>query len=524
MSWYRTYRPQTISELNLPEARKELERIRQSGIFQHAYLFTGPKGTGKTSSSRILAKMLNCKKNVEAVKVTLLEKGTKKPFVEPCGVCASCKGITAGTSLCVVEMDAASNRGIDDVRALRERVSLAPSDGLVTVYIVDEVHMLTTEAFNALLKVLEEPPRHVVFVLATTELHKVPETILSRCTIVQYHRASQEELIAAIKRVATAEGTKVDHTALQALADKADGSFRDAIKLFEQLAQGKQHILAADVSDIGEALVSTSRKLLEATKQRSMQEVAKLLREAQRSDWDLVYIQKTMAKLGHDALMRAIEQEQADESVLLRKMLRAISVPLDPLIPIPSLPFELALFSWCEGGDGADDEARQAEAKPTSKQTEKTLQKNVQKEQSLHTSVSVNASIDASKKDGELSAQDKQVSSVELPLHFDIITARWQDILKKVRETNSTLEALLRAARPQKTDRITLTMEVFYGFHKEQLEQEKHRRVLEQVIAEIAEVPVVRTAFVLGEKKNKPTTPKKQDEELAKAAAEALLG
>ncbi|HKY74065.1 MAG TPA: DNA polymerase III subunit gamma/tau, partial [Patescibacteria group bacterium] len=217
MSWYRTYRPQTISELNLPEARKELERIRQSGIFQHAYLFTGPKGTGKTSSARILAKMLNCKKNIEAVRAALSEKEAKKPFVEPCGVCQSCKSITVGTSLCVVEMDAASNRGIDDVRALRERVSLAPSDGLVTVYIIDEVHMLTTEAFNALLKVLEEPPRHVVFVLATTELHKVPETILSRCTVVQYHRASQEELIAALKRVATAEGTKIDHTALQTL-------------------------------------------------------------------------------------------------------------------------------------------------------------------------------------------------------------------------------------------------------------------------------------------------------------------
>jgi len=513
MSWYRTYRPQTISELNLPEARKELERIRQSGIFQHAYLFTGPKGTGKTSSARILAKMLNCKKNIEAVRAALSEKEAKKPFVEPCGVCQSCKSITVGTSLCVVEMDAASNRGIDDVRALRERVSLAPSDGLVTVYIIDEVHMLTTEAFNALLKVLEEPPRHVVFVLATTELHKVPETILSRCTVVQYHRASQEELIAALKRVATAEGTKIDHTALQTLADRADGSFRDAIKLFEQLAQGKQHILAEDVKDIGEALTSVAQKLLEAAKKQSVQEVARLLQSAQRSDWDMAYIQKSMVRMGHDALMHAVEQGNTKESILLQKMLQAVSVPLDPLLPLPSLPFELALFRWCEGEDGVEEHDEEASI---SAKAEKQQQKHAQKEQP-----------DApkeSRENKESSMQEKQISSIELPIHFDIITTRWQDILKKVRETNSTLEALLRAARPQKTDRITLTIEVFYGFHKEQLEQERHRRVLEQVIAEIAEVPVVRTVFVLGEKKNKPLSPKKQDEELAKAAAETLLG
>ena len=213
MSWYRIYRQQTISELHSAVIRQAFDHIRESGSFSHAYLLTGPKGTGKTSSARILAKMLNCEKNTKAVREGQSEsqsnktsKKSVKPFVEPCGVCDSCKRITIGSSLCVTEMDAASNRGIDDIRILRERVNLVPSDGLVSVYIIDEVHMLTTEAFNALLKVLEEPPAHVVFVLATTELRKVPDTILSRCTMIQFSRASQEELMNALKHVAKKEG------------------------------------------------------------------------------------------------------------------------------------------------------------------------------------------------------------------------------------------------------------------------------------------------------------------------------
>ncbi|HCR92385.1 MAG TPA: hypothetical protein DIU47_00295, partial [Candidatus Pacebacteria bacterium] len=142
--WYRTYRPQTISELNLPASREALGRIRDSGSFSHAYLFAGSKGTGKTSSARILAKVLNCEKNEKFVKKALKSADHKAghAFGEPCGACPRCLAITRGNSFCVTELDAASNRGIDDIRALRERVYLAPSDGLVSVYIIDEVHML----------------------------------------------------------------------------------------------------------------------------------------------------------------------------------------------------------------------------------------------------------------------------------------------------------------------------------------------------------------------------------------------
>ena len=172
-SLYREYRPQTFSELvGQDHVARTLRNAVETDQVAHAYIFAGPRGTGKTSTARILAKALNC---VGA------DGALGRPTATPCGVCRHCVPIADGVSLDVVEMDAASNRSIDDVRDLRDKIAFAPVDGRFKVYIVDEVHMLTREAFNALLKTLEEPPDNVVFVLATTEAHKIPETIVSRC-------------------------------------------------------------------------------------------------------------------------------------------------------------------------------------------------------------------------------------------------------------------------------------------------------------------------------------------------------
>ncbi|MBC7293902.1 MAG: DNA polymerase III subunit gamma/tau, partial [Thermoleophilia bacterium] len=190
----------------------------------HAYLFAGPRGTGKTSTAKILAMALNC------------EAGQGKPTAEPDGTCAQCEAIRRGSALDVVEMDAASNRGIDDIRELRDKVHFAPVEGRMKVYIVDEVHMLTPEAFNALLKTLEEPPAHAVFVLATTEPHKVPATILSRCQRFDFRRPSVTEVANVLTRIATQENIQVPEGALTLIARAAGGSFRDAIGILDQLA------------------------------------------------------------------------------------------------------------------------------------------------------------------------------------------------------------------------------------------------------------------------------------------------
>src|SRR5215469_4743338 len=196
MVFYRKYRPQHISDLDSASVRQTLYAVLQKNI-PHAFLFTGPKGLGKTSTARIVAKVVNCEKR-------------KKGETEPCNICSQCVSIASGTNVDVLEIDAASNRGIDEIRELKEKIRLAPVLAIQKVYIIDEVHMLTTEAFNALLKTLEEPPEHAMFILCTTEAHKVPETIVSRCFQIMFKPATDQEIARSLERVAKGENLKIE--------------------------------------------------------------------------------------------------------------------------------------------------------------------------------------------------------------------------------------------------------------------------------------------------------------------------
>ena len=239
MAWYRQYRPKKIAELNIVTVRESLEKMMQSGKIPQTLLFAGPKGTGKTSTSRIIGALLNDPQNEDLVEELYFKgKPSKdKSFTEPDMDRDFAKKVYQGHSFVVQELDAASNRRIDDIRQLKDRINLPPQEGKMTVYILDEVHMLTNEAFNALLKILEEPPAHVVFILATTELHKIPDTIKSRCTMVRFQKANEEELVAALQRILDAEKIKYKKDDLALIAKRADGSFRDAVKILEQACQ-----------------------------------------------------------------------------------------------------------------------------------------------------------------------------------------------------------------------------------------------------------------------------------------------
>lgn len=219
---YRQWRPGSFKDLvGQTAVSRTLSHAISAGRIAHAYLFSGPRGTGKTSTAKILAKSLNC------------EKG---PTPDPCGVCKSCTKIADGTALDVFEIDAASNRGIDEMRDLREKVKFTPAEGRYKVYIIDEVHMLSSAAFNAFLKTLEEPPSYAIFILATTEKHKILPTILSRCQIYDFKRITVPDITQHLKYVAESEGIDAEEAALGLIAEKADGGMRDALSMFDRIA------------------------------------------------------------------------------------------------------------------------------------------------------------------------------------------------------------------------------------------------------------------------------------------------
>jgi len=233
---YRKYRPKVFADVYGQEhVTSTLKNEIKENRIAHAYLFTGSRGTGKTTCAKILAKAVNCENSVDG---------------EPCNECEVCKGLDSGTIYDVVEIDAASNNGVDNIRDLREEANYTPSRGKYRVYIIDEVHMLSTGAFNALLKTLEEPPAHVIFILATTEVHKLPATILSRCQIFDFKRIQPETMSVRLKQVAQLEGMELDDDAAILIARIADGALRDGLSILDQCAGRSKKIDSALVSEV----------------------------------------------------------------------------------------------------------------------------------------------------------------------------------------------------------------------------------------------------------------------------------
>ena len=313
----RKYRPQTFAELIGQDAMVQtLANAIERGRIAHAFLLTGVRGVGKTSTARLVAKALNC----------IGPDGQGGPTIDPCGVCEPCRAIAEGRHIDVIEMDAASHTGVDDVREIIEAVRYASVSARYKIYIIDEVHMLSKSAFNALLKTLEEPPAHVKFLFATTEVNKVPVTVLSRCQRFDLRRIPAEKLVEHFAHVARAEGVDVEEEALQAIARAAEGSARDGLSILDQaIAHGEGRVTADQVRDmLGQADRGRIRRLLETLLSGEVQDTIAQLDEAHSLGVDpgslirglmetLHAVTRAKAGAGVDPLQSAEEREHSAE-------------------------------------------------------------------------------------------------------------------------------------------------------------------------------------------------------------------
>ncbi|MGI5826282.1 MAG: DNA polymerase III subunit gamma/tau [Patescibacteria group bacterium] len=469
-TFYLKYRPQNFQDLDSTAVREELIKIFSSGRPSHAFLFTGPRGIGKTSAARIVAKAVNCE---------------QPQGFEPCNQCESCLSITNGTNVDVFEIDAASNRGIDDIKELRDKIRLAPSSSKHKVYIIDEVHMLTTEAFNALLKTLEEPPEHAIFVLCTTDPEKLPKTIVSRCQRIAFSRATKKEIVERLKRICEKEGIEAEEKALEEIAKMADGGFRDANKILEQISLSGKVTLEEVGKTAGVSGESNLEDFLTLLSQKKAKEALAWINTAVEKGINLRTLTESLLQILRGSLLESFgfkDENKGFEIKLnaeeIKRLIELFSRAYFELrsAVIPQLPLEMSVIEWCE------DEVKSQKVKVKSKDEGKEDQDNNSGSKGgsgAAESASGEASTEANSEAGSSQALAACVVSLETVL------AKWSEILEKVRPLNHSVQAFLKASRPLACESDFLILEVFYKFHKDQLESEKCRRIFEKTASEV---------------------------------------
>jgi DNA polymerase-3 subunit gamma/tau len=538
MVFYRMYRPQSLSELiGQNQISDTLHKAFVSNRLSHAYLFCGPRGTGKTSTARILAKMINCERSGSLIVNGKSESQAISADIRstiddiPCNKCASCLSITDGSNLDLIEIDAASNRGIDDIRDLKERIKLSPTQAKKKVYIIDEVHMLTTEAFNALLKTLEEPPAHVVFIMATTEVHKLPQTILSRVQRLDFKLASTEDLVQAMERVIKAEKLTAEPEALKLIARIAEGSFRDCLKLLDQIASKGEPITLQSVEeglksssfqDIIDLVSSVKNKEYsralgiirsQSEKGINVKEFSSQLLEVLRG---LLLIQsQAVAAVKNDFGSQHFEVLNAVASGWSRsELVRVVTLVQNSLqqlkfTPIPTLPLELAIVESCMS--------------PVSQQSFVSQTVIAVPPQPVSQVLPPSTEVSPSQKDDQVMENISVVAEVVNSDELNLLQDKWSYILETIRPDNYSLEALLKQAKLLSCDKGIVCVEVPYAFHQRILETPRSRTLLESVLSDVLGKPV-RVTTRLGQRPLKieelANVELAQDDEVVRIAAE----
>ena len=463
-SLYRQWRPETFADVvGQDSIVKTLENSLKSNRISHAYLFTGPRGTGKTSVARILAKGLNCKSG---------------PTASPCGTCDECLGIKNGTSLNVIEIDGASNRGIDDVRELRSQVQFTPINARYKVYIIDEVHMLTNEAFNALLKTLEEPPAHIVFIFATTDPHRLPATILSRVQRYDFVKFSEQATVERMRVVAENEKIEIEGEALRLIAQHAAGGMRDALSILEKCAAYAEKVTEQAVVEVlGVAPQEQVDLFAKYIATDSKSEALQIIDELYNQGRDLAHFagavvarlrQDILAGVSQDELRAILAIEQLTETI------REMRFASDPRIVLELAVLKITTTTL--GVANADvseleDKVRGLEEKISKLQAQLAKQPNREPER---------PSTPEPRKQRIPSANDEERSS--------FLLENWTDYLKRLRDERlMQCEAFLKEGTPVEVvdDDVIIAFPRDRGFHKASIEQDSHREPSERVLSKL---------------------------------------
>jgi len=504
-SLYQKYRPQTFSEVSgqLITIRTLTNAIKNNHI-GHAYLFTGPRGTGKTTLARIFAKTINC------LTPRLIKKGNF--VIEPCNQCENCNLIQDEKALDLVEIDAASHTGVDNIRALKKTVVLPPQGLKNKIYIIDEVHMLSMGAFNALLKTLEEPPAHAIFILATTELHKVPDTIVSRCQRFNITPLTQKQIIQRLSQIAKKENVVIDQEAIETIALEAEGGMRDAESMLTQvMALEDKHISALEVQQIlgfssKKRVVDFIKLILTDKISRALEEVTRLqsegisLKNFNKNILDhlrnLMIIksvneaeQKNILSLSEEKL---IEFRKNVNQVPLEKILSLIDVFEKSLekfkqTTFPQLPLELAVAELYTKSSPSLSSQKNIQSPESTHQdnNENIVKKNkTQPKNKYSKKPLVNKKPPTiSNSTTQSTATKKTVTSSNIDLGK--IMEKWSNVLEAIKPFNHSIHAFLKNCTPCGLKEDTLFIKTKYDFYKDKLSETENKLTLQKVIAKI---------------------------------------
>lgn len=532
MALYHVYRPQKFSEIiGQGHIVTTLSNQIKKGSVAHAYLLFGPRGTGKTTTARILAKAMNC-------------KNKKEGEFEPCNECSGCKDITEGRAIDVIEIDAASNTGVDHVREhIIENAQFHPTFLPYKIFIIDEVHMLSTSAFNALLKTLEEPPSHVIFILATTDLEKIPETIVSRCQRFTFHRMEEAEAREYLKGIVKEEKREIDEDVLNKILKKSEGGMRDALSLLDQILaiDAKRLTLENTLLLLPQVKSEDIQKCLSAIEKESVGEILDILHELQEKRTHFVHFSDELIAVLRDVLIEKIQKKSSTSELSIERIFSLIDILLERrgqirTSPIATLPLEMGFIEWAVPMGEKPRQSLEHSTTVASSPPVKTKENPPVAASALTAPIPViqaenQASniIDSTPEIPLLDSEDLSLMSSSpvlekepaVPLsavpgiEFETIQKKWHEVVARVEKGSPSLLIILKSATLVKLEGDTLLLSVPYKFHKAKLSDKTNQRKIEALMSEVYTGMKIHLDVMIDEKEEE----KAEAQELA-----ALMG